>query len=173
MSNTFTKEKRVLAIDPTTKGFGFAVMEEPERLIDWGVKGVMKSKKERSLELIADLIDQYQPDVIVVEDFAGRGSRRCKRVQELIARIIKLGSEKKVRIRDFSPLSVKKAFFGSGASTKHQIATAIAQRLPELAPRVPPFRRCWMSEDYRMSIFDAVSFALTFFYFEIKKKSTS
>jgi hypothetical protein len=27
-----------------------------------------------------------------------------------------------------------------------------------------------MSEDYRMNIFDAVSFALTFFYFEDKRK---
>ena len=40
MSSPFIKEKRVLAIDPTTKGFGFAIMEGPERLIDWGVKGV-------------------------------------------------------------------------------------------------------------------------------------
>ncbi len=44
--------------------------------------------------------------------------------------------------------------------------TAIAGRLPALAPRLPPFRKPWMCEDYRMSIFDAASFALTFFYFE-------
>jgi Holliday junction resolvasome RuvABC endonuclease subunit len=169
MSGTLTKEKRVVAIDPTTKGYGFAVMEGPERLIDWGVKGVKNNKNENYLEPIADLINQYQPDVLVVEDFAGRGSRRCKRVQELITRIIKLGSEKKVHIRNFSPLSVRKAFSDSGTFTKHQIATAIAQRLPELAPRLPPFRKCWMSEDYRMSIFDAVSFALTFFYFGEKR----
>jgi len=166
MSGSRIEEKRVLAIDPTTKGFGFAVMEGPERLIDWGVKGVKGSKNAKSLELISDLIDQYQPDVVVVEDYSGRGSRRCKRIQELITRVIKLGSEKKVRIRDFSPVSVRKAFSESDSFTKHQIATAIAQRLPELAPRLPPFRKCWMSEDYRMSIFDAVSFALTFFYTE-------
>ena len=81
MSSTFTKEKRVLAIDPTTKGFGFAVMEGPERLIDWGVKGVKRSEKKRSLKLVADLIDQYQPDVILVEDCLGKGSRRCQRVR--------------------------------------------------------------------------------------------
>lgn len=166
MSSTYLKEKRVLAIDPTTKGFGYAVMEGPGRLIDWGVKGVKGSKNAKSLELISGLIDQYQPDVIVVEDYSGRGSRRCKRIQELITRIIKLGSEKKVRIRNFSPLTVRKAFSESGAFTKHQIATAIAERLPELAPRLPPYRKCWMSEDYRMSIFDAVSFALTFFHLE-------
>lgn len=29
--------KRVLAIDPNSRGFGFAVLEGPDRLIDWGV----------------------------------------------------------------------------------------------------------------------------------------
>jgi Holliday junction resolvasome RuvABC endonuclease subunit len=166
MSSTSSKEKRVLAIDPTTKGFGFAVMEGPEKLIDWGVKGVKGSKNQKSLELVSALIDHYQPDVIVVEDYSGKGSRRCKRIQELITRIIKLGSEKNVRIRNVSPFSVRRAFSESGDFTKHQIATAIAQRLPELASRLPPYRKCWMSEDYRMSIFDAVSFALTFFHLE-------
>lgn len=171
MSSTFTREKRIIAVDPTTKGFGFVVMEGSERLIDWGVKGAKKSKKERSLELIADLIDRYQPDVIAVEDFAGKGSRRCQRVQELISRIQRLGLKKKIKTRGFSRSEVRKAFSQSGAFTKHQISTDIAQRLPELSPRLPPFRKPWMSEDYRMSIFDAVSFALTFFYFENKKRA--
>jgi hypothetical protein len=43
---------------------------------------------------------------------------------------------------------------------------AIAKRFPELAPRLPRFRKPWMSEDYRMSIFDAVAMALTLFNFQ-------
>jgi len=53
---------------------------------------------------------------------------------------------------------------GSDATTKQEIAIAIAERFPELAPRLPRFRKPWMSEDYRMSIFDAVALALTFFF---------
>ena len=168
MSNE--KEKRILAIDPTTKGFGFAVMEGPERLIDWGVKEAKKRKNERCLKIVADLIDQYQPDVIALEDCAGKGSRRCRRIEDLIDRILKLGTERNIPIRGFSRSKVREAFSQREASTKHQIATAIAQKLPELAPRLPPYRKCWMSEDYRMSIFDAVSFALTFYHFQHKSK---
>ena len=47
---------------------------------------------------------------------------------------------------------------------KQEIAIAIAERFPELAPRLPRSRKPWMSEDYRMSIFDAVALALTFFF---------
>ena len=116
------------------------------------------------------MIDQYQPDVIAVEDCAGKGSRRCRRVEDLIGRILKIASQKKIPARSFSRSKVREAFFQWGAFTKHQISTAVAQKLPELAPRLPPLRKCWMSEDYRMSIFDAVSFGLTFFFFENKKK---
>jgi hypothetical protein len=33
-------EKRVLAIDPTHRGFGYVILEGPERLIDWGTRHV-------------------------------------------------------------------------------------------------------------------------------------
>ena len=40
MGHQNQKLQRIIAIDPTTKGFGFAVMEGPEDLIDWGIKEV-------------------------------------------------------------------------------------------------------------------------------------
>src|SRR5437870_10246103 len=101
MSRTYTKDIRVLAINPSTRGFGFAVLEGPNRLIDWGVKETKKNKNTRSLKLIEDLIDRYQPNVILVEDYAGKGSRRCRRIQGLINDISKLALKKKIRVRSF------------------------------------------------------------------------
>jgi Holliday junction resolvasome RuvABC endonuclease subunit len=163
MSRAYTKDIRVLAIDPSTRGFGFAVLEGPDRLIDWGVKETKNDKKNRSLKLIAKLIDQYQPTIIVVENYAARGSRRCGRVQELIDDLSNLAAERNVKVRSFSRLKVKQAFVEAGAKNKYEIALAIARRFPELSPRVPRFRKPWMSEDYRMSIFDGWGSALRFF----------
>jgi Holliday junction resolvasome RuvABC endonuclease subunit len=163
MSSAYTKDIRLLAIDPSTRGFGFAVLEGPNRLIDWGVKETKTDKKNRSLKFMADLIDQYQPSVIVVEDYAAKGSRRCDRVRELIDGVSKLAVKRKIKVRNFSRLKVKRAFAESGVSNKYEIAVAIAKRFPELAPRIPRFRKPWMSEDYRMSIFDAVALAVAFF----------
>ena len=172
MNRTYTKQKRVLAIDPTTKGFGFVVLEGPENLIDWGVKEVKYNKDVRCLRQVAELIEHYEPDVIVVEDYAAKGCRRCPRVQLLIRDIFKLALEKKIKIHSVSQRAVRAAFSRFGARTKHEIAGAIAKRLPELAPRQPPYRKPWMSEDDRMSIFDAVALVLTFFFFT-KKRSES
>src|SRR5262249_48072227 len=170
MSRAYTRDPRVLAVDPSTRGFGFAILEGPNRLIDWGVKETKSNKKRRSLKLINDLIGMYQPSVLVVEDYAGKGSRRCGRVRELIDDISKLAARRQIRIRSFSRVKVKQAFSESGASNKYEISVAIAKRFPELAARLPRFRKPWMSEDYRMSIFDAVGFGLTCFCIDNKRK---
>src|SRR6266568_1309589 len=99
MSRAYTTDIHVLAVDPSTRGFGFAVLEGPNRLIDWGVMETKKNKNVKSLKLIDDLIEQYQPHVIVVEDYAGKGSRRCRRIQALINDISRLASKRKIRVR--------------------------------------------------------------------------
>ena len=44
------------------------------------------------------------------------------------------------------------------------------EQFPELAPRLPRFRKLWMSEDERMSIFDALSLALALLEEEARKR---
>jgi len=47
---------------------------------------------------------------------------------------------------------------------KHPIASILADRYQEeLAPRLPPFRKPWMSEDERMAMFDAAALAVAYF----------
>ena len=172
MSTSPLKQKRILGIDPSTRGFGFAILEGPGSLIDWGVKHVRGNKNERCLMLAEDLIERYQPDLVVVEDCADKHCRRAQRVRELIESILKLAKGRSIKTRSFSRQAMRAAFSQFGAVTKHQIATAIAKHFPELAARMPPFRKPWMSEDDRMSIFDAVALALTFFHFTDKRRSS-
>lgn len=163
MKNLFAKEIRVLAIDPVNKGFGYAVFEGPDKLIDWGVKSTKSIDKRRRLEQLFDLMERYSPDVIVVEDYADKGSRRGAQAKDLIRMILITASAMEIKTCALSPADVRNAFSQFGAATKYSIATILAKKFPELAPRLPPIRKPWMSEDYRMSIFDAVSLAWTFF----------
>ena len=55
MSRAYTKDIRVLAIDPSTRGFGYAVLEGPNRLIDWAVKETKVDKTRMTLKFVADL----------------------------------------------------------------------------------------------------------------------
>src|SRR5437868_4477583 len=110
MNRTANRDIRILAIDPSTRGFGFAVLEGPSRLIDWGVKETKTDKKRRSLKLIAELIEQYAPGVVALEDYEGKGSRRCRRVADLIEDISKLAVKRRLKVKTFSGAEVKQAF---------------------------------------------------------------
>ena len=161
MRHSSTNTLRVLAINPYSKGFGFAILEGPERLIDYGVKKVRGDKNRACLKKVTNLINRYQPDVITLQDSTGKGSRRGVRIQKLTQGILRLALQERIKERSFSRVQITKTFSSSGVATKHQVATSIVKQLPELAFRLPPPRKSWMSEDERMSIFDATALALT------------
>lgn len=156
-------ESRVLAIDPSSRGFGYVVLEGPTSLIDWGIKVVRSANNKRCLDLIDALMDFYRPLVLVAEDCTVKTSRRCRRVRKLIEHARDRAGACGIKSAVWSREAVRKAFSPCGATTKHQIAGTVSGWLSELKPYLPPFRKPWMSEDTRMSIFDAASFALTHF----------
>jgi hypothetical protein len=157
--------KRILAIDPLTRGFGFAVLDGPKLLLDWGVRATKPSPKpvERSLREIGRLLEGYSPDRVIVEDCLDRYSRRGRRSQRLIERVVSLAGGRGIPVRRISRGGLRRAFAAEQARTKYQIALAIVRRFPELAVRLPPIRKPWMSEPAQMGVFDSVAFALTFF----------
>lgn len=162
MKSRNPNQKRVLAIDPTSRGFGYAVFESPTTPVDWGGKVIRQGNEAKTLAKVLELIHHYRPQIIVLEDY--RGSRRCTRIQSLLAGVCRLATAEGLISRCFPISRVKKVFRTFSANTKHEIAHAVAQQLPELAPRLPRFREPWMSEGYGMAIFDAAALALTYFY---------
>jgi Holliday junction resolvasome RuvABC endonuclease subunit len=161
MTQPNQKHLRILAISPSTRGFGFAVLEGKATLIDWGVKSVKESKNTRCLAKIGTLIAHYQPTIIVLQNHSDRDSRRSARIRALSRLIVALASRRKVMVKLFSNAQIRRAFVPDGKGTKYALAEILAQRFPEeLGHRLPPKRRAWMSEDSRMNIFEAVALAL-------------
>lgn len=154
---------RILAIAPTTRGFGFAVLEGQETLIDWGVKRIERDKNVQSLAMVKKLMAHYQPGVMVLQDTLVKNSHRAPRIKALTKRVIALAVKRNVSVKLFTIEKVRQVFFADGKGTKHMLAEIIAKRFPrELGCCLPPKRRAWTSEDSRMDIFDAVALALVF-----------
>ncbi len=149
----------MLAVDPFSRGVGFAVIEGQDRLIDWGIRTTGKADNAKASRVIDKLIDRFRPDVLALEDWDSDGARRCGRVQKLLDRIaadegtrvlVRLVTRRQIRAIGPLPLT----------STKQGRARFLAERFPELQPFLPPARKPWMPEDDRMAIFDALSFAV-------------
>jgi Holliday junction resolvasome RuvABC endonuclease subunit len=157
-------DRRALSIDPTTRGFGYAVLEGPAFLVDWGTRDLGRADSRRALEHVELLLDHWRPDVVVVEDTSHASARRRDRARELIAAIGEVAAKRGLEVARIARVHVRRLFETADSANKHQIAQTIADHFPELAPRLPPVRKAWMSEDTRMSIFDAVAFTLAFYF---------
>ncbi len=157
-------EALVLALYPTSKGFSYVVFEGPESPYDWGTKHFAgQYKNQRCIEAIKKIIDQHQPYAIILEDTHDTEIHRQSRIKKLYFRIAHLAQSERIEVYRFTRAKVKNTFRRSGAATKYDIAQSIAIHIPAFQHRLPPIRKAWMSEDPRMSLFDAAALGLTFF----------
>jgi hypothetical protein len=162
--------KRVLAIDPMSRGVGFVVLESGDQLIDWGLRSTKKADNTKAARVVEKLIDQFRPDVLALEDWEAPESRRCERVEKLLDRIV-VSERKRLQVR----LVNKRQLLAMGpitrVNTKYGRASFLAERFPELRAFMPRFRKLYMNEDERMAIFDALGFAVVCFPRQIKESN--
>lgn len=146
---------RLLAIDLTAKGFGFALLDAKLGLLDWGFSSLPAHDDAVFLARVSTRIDRGRPAALVLENFApikGRESavRRC-------GLAIQLAGERKIGLCQVSQKIVQGIL---GPATKAELARKLAGRFPELRRRVPGERRQWDAEDERAHIFDALALAV-------------
>ena len=94
MTSRFTAGLRILAIDPITKGLGFAVLEERRGLIHWGVRNAASGTESR--RLFRHLLDRYAPDVLVLGDYRAWDARRPARVRRLLESLERLAAMRNI-----------------------------------------------------------------------------
>src|SRR5439155_25110192 len=102
MKASSLQNQRVLAVDPYDQGLGFAVLEGPEELIDWGLKHAENRSGACYAEFLAKLIRRYEPDVLITEDGARQGSSRRSRSRETLKRVVQFARRRRLRVRTYS-----------------------------------------------------------------------
>lgn len=154
-----SNEKRVLSLDVHPRSLGFVVFEGPNRMLDWGIKsfrpGVNAVKTPAAGKLLA-LFDEFTPSTIVIREQEKRKNTKMLSILQRQAR------NRSIPVRFMSRKDVNRAFVGF-ESNKYEVASALAKQFPVLASRLPPKRKCWQSEDYRIGIFDAAALGVAYF----------
>lgn len=153
----------VLSIAPVSRGFGYAVYENLDVLVDWGIKEVrgVAERNEKCAKLVANLLALHRPATVALEDWRDVRSRRRGRIKTLLALIAANAEAEGIPVALYPRTEIKSVFEGQGAKNKHDIARVIARLMPELAPQLPKRRRTWESERYQMALFEAVALAIT------------
>jgi hypothetical protein len=145
-----------VAIDPTSTGFAFVVLETPRHLVDRGQRIAAPGSGELTRKVEA-LLSKHYPAVIVLEDIAAHGALRRKRARREIRSLEHLALKRGVPVERISRLTVLDTFApGRG---KYEVALRLAEIFPDLGGRLPRKRKIWMPEDPRINVFDALGLA--------------
>jgi len=159
--NTRSHQKRVLALDVHPSRFGYVVFEGPDEVLDWAVRSFrdgVNAVRIPPAQKLAALLDDFAPSTVVLE----KRVSCTRKASKIIETIRSEAGKRRVSVRFVTRSLVKRAFAGHDRN-KDEIASVLGERFPELTPKVPPRRRIWQSEDYRMSIFDAAALGVAYF----------
>src|SRR5687768_9458671 len=111
MKNTIPKYPRILGIAPSTRGFGFAVVEGLNTLADWGVKSIDGDKDAGAVARVKAMIAHYEPDVLVLEDASAKPVRRAPRIRTLAKRLVSMSKKQDVSVILLKREQLRRIFF--------------------------------------------------------------
>lgn len=127
-----SKPNRILAVDPSLRGTGFAVLEcgvdRQIRPLDYGViKNVSTLRQSSCLvaicDRLAEVIHRWEPDsaafeaVIYVQSYRTAITLGAARGAAILA-----AAQRGLEIYEYAPRRVKQAVVGNGAAQKEQVA---------------------------------------------------
>lgn len=160
--STSQGSKRVLAFDVRSRSFAFARFHGQQQLFDFGVRSFRKGSNAVQLpprEKLAALLDEFNPSLVIHNDSRSRKSKWKLKIGDAL---LQESQKRRIPVRHITRSMVKKAFQHHNEN-KHEIATVLAEQYTALESKLPSKRKCWQSEDYRMSIFDAVAVGVAHF----------
>ena len=155
-------ERRVIALDVRSRNFGFVVFEGPNEILDWGIRSFRSggnAVKTPAASKLLSLLDEFSPSAVVIRE---RPIGRAEKKPKLLSIIERQVRNRRIPLRLVTPQDVNRAFIGF-ESNKYEVASVLARQFPTLASKLPPKRKCWQSEDYRMGIFDAAAVGVAYF----------
>jgi hypothetical protein len=159
--NPINPSALVLALRPFTRGVAFALFESPLSPVDWGIKEIRGGKQNaRCAAAARNLMARFQPAVLVLPAHLPRSGNRAARLLHLIANH---ATGQSIEICRYSQADVQAAFKDVGATSRYEIAQAIAGQVHAFGPLLPKLRKTWANESDRMYLFDAAALAMAYF----------
>lgn len=151
---------KIIAIDPGYERMGVAIVEKTgtkENLIfSECFKTSAKIPHEERLKLIGQeiekLIEKYEPEAMAIETlFFTNNQKTAMHVSEARGVMLYVASVAGLSVAEFSPMAIKVAVTGYGASDKSQV-TAMVQKLIHIKAEIK------YDDEY-----DAIAVGLTYF----------
>jgi len=160
------KEQIILSIYPNSIGFGYAVMNNALSVLNSKVVQIKPVSNILVMKRVREIINYYEPKIVVIEDYMGIGSRKSKRIQKMIDKISRYAHTKHLKTYSYARSHIRYVFSSFNAHTKYEIACVIAENVKNMEHKLMKPRKTSESEKYMAGAFDAVSLGVTHFYMD-------
>jgi len=135
---------RILGIDPGSRFTGYGIVDAAGAVAHVVDHGVVKLPPKQSLPerlclldaRLREIVDEYQPDEVVVEEVFAAVNVRSALVLGQARGVVLVAAGSHCPVFEYSPRTVKKAVAGYGQADKNQVAQMVAAllKLPEAPP---------------------------------------
>ncbi|MCW3128271.1 MAG: hypothetical protein JWO03_3929 [Bacteroidetes bacterium] len=149
----------ILALYPNSIGIGYACLQIPDRLLDFGVATAKPISNGKLLRRAERFLNYYKPKLVLLKETSELAN--SGRNDRLIKAMTTLCDEMGLDTYRYTKQQIKDTFEVFGAKTKFSMAEKMVKMLPDLAVRMPKVRKWYEKEDYNMVVFDAVALAVT------------
>lgn len=150
----------VLAIHPTSRGFGWVIFEGPLNPVDWGIASAKVKRSAQCMVRFKQLLDQYGPSALILEKYGEDDSQRSERIRSLAQTMRGFAANRDMDTPVYSRKEVSSNVTADPRASRHTVALAVSELLPELHHRLPTARKLWQSEDDRQCLFDAAALGI-------------
>lgn len=133
-------ERIIMGVDPGTQVMGYgiiAVTGQEIGLLQYGVIKLSKYsthelKLKKIFERIVQLIDEYLPDEMAIEDpFYGKNPQSMLKLGRAQGVTMAAGLSRNIPIVEYSPKKVKQSVTGNGNASKEQVAFILEKILAQ------------------------------------------
>jgi Holliday junction resolvasome RuvABC endonuclease subunit len=151
----------VLAVHPTSRGFGWVLFEGPMAADLWAIATPKQSEYGPwCMKHFEKLLNQYHPKAIVLESGGPSDKVKVVRAELLSQNMRGFAANRDIDVYLYSRAEVGTALVSDENATRRTIVESVADLLPILRDRLPSKRRRWDSEDGRRCLFDAVALGI-------------
>lgn len=139
-------KRRVLGLDPGLGATGFGVIDGDGVHASWVADGAIRTKASRPraerlhriYEAVRELIEQYQPHEVAVEQqFVALNVRSAMAIGEARAAAMVAASSYGRPVFEFTPAAIKESVAGHGGAPKEQVRDMVVMHLNLSEPPTP------------------------------------
>ena len=157
---TTSRTSRVLGLDIRPRYAGFVCIEGRNALVEFGVTAY--TSPVRGEVRINFILQKLRPSVLLLREITPE-SRRSEPKTLLLRSMAQVSARRTdTRVGVVLESQLREFFALHSARTKHEMATRIAARYPELVWHLPHPRKAWEPQQRYMPLFDAAALALAF-----------